>query len=134
MTTKNSALVGLAELIRDEERRYVVEPIAGLGNVRLRSIFESERQEIARSLSAERESDRVRASSEMDCRFIVFAVVDADGKLLLSEEHVASLMRRDAGIVNRLSAAIQRHWGLTETVESVKKNSSATPSDDSPSN
>lgn len=131
--TTNEPLAGLAELTAQDKRRFTVEKIEGIGNVRIQSIFEGERQEIAATVKGESARERDRGGREMDCQIICWAVVDANGDRILSEAHVPALMARDAGVISRLSAAIQRHWGLNETIADAKKNSSETPTGDSPS-
>lgn len=115
-------------------RRYGEFIWPGRGVVRFRNMTDLEKSRFEVVLQKEGGGISEARLLDMRCRFIAATCVGDDNELLFSKADVPSLMELDGAIIGRLFDSIRRHCGYDENdLESLVKNSSGTPGDDSQS-
>jgi hypothetical protein len=114
----------------DTEYEIVDVPEWG-GEVRLRSIRGTQRDEFEASLVMTNGTDRKVNLRNMRTKLIVLCAVDEAGTRLFTNEHVAALGRKNAKPLDRLFDACQRLAGIGEKdVERLTENFGEAPDDE----
>lgn len=114
------------------KRRFKTVPVPGLGEVRIRSLKESERSayEAERFTDGEIDAERTLDSKS---RLIVLCVCDAEGEPFLTAADVAALNEKDGAFTGLMFDECWKHCGFTrKDIETIVGNLSETPTADSP--
>ena len=107
---------------QDLQSEDVLVPEWGEGaTLKLRGISAADFERFQAGLAAFRENPA--KLSNIRCRFLVYCLVDGEGKLLFTEEDAAELGRKSPGVIARLYDKAQALSGLGPTVvEDAAKN------------
>lgn len=124
---KDASAVGLVtreQLLGATARRYIQFPVPGLsGEVRIQSLTEKEKAEWEASTLDKNgvvSKDKLKASRR---KLVAMVVVDAEGKLVLTDDDVKALEAIDGNITNAIQFQAQAHCGIgSATLEEARKN------------
>lgn len=102
--------------------------------VRVKGMTGAERDRFEAKSIKKEGKEYVPVWENIRARLIAMTVVDDEGELIFSEADVASLAKKSAAAMNRVTVVSQRLSGITEdAVEELKGNSSSGRSGSSPS-
>ncbi|WP_437193566.1 hypothetical protein [Planctomicrobium sp. SH527] len=114
------------------KRRFKIVPVPGLGDVRIRSLKESERSAYEAERFTEGEIDSAR-TLDSKSRLIALCVCDAEGEPFLTATDVVTLNEKDGAFTGLMFDECWKHCGFTrKDIETIVGNLSETPTDDSP--
>lgn len=135
-------LAGKAELLASSNRRRFTTVTIGDDNYRLRSLTAREYSEVealamragmaARTAGSGSKNKQVKSLCDATALLIALAWVDDDGNLVLGRDELHLLADADVSVSQALAQACSEHCGIdAANLETLSKNSDATPSDDS---
>ena len=114
------------------KRRFKLVPIAGLGEVRIRSLKESERSAYEAARFTDGEVDEAR-TLDSKARLIALCVCDEDGETVLTSEDVVALGDKDSAFTGLLFDECWQHCGFSrKDIETIVGNLKTIPDADSP--
>lgn len=122
-----------SEILSHTTRRYSDVDIPGVGNVRIRSLTEAERNAIELKQLDKHGRRDLKKLPYTKVNWIIACAVDEHGACLFADADADRLLLVDSYITDTLFDAIQDHVGLSaKDREALLKNSQETDGDDSP--
>jgi len=116
-------LVGLSDLLKQTERRYVTAKIPGVGSVRFRSLTAAEHLDLEQSFLDSKGQPDLRKFKERTARMIARTMCDENGNLVCSSEDIPKIMQLDAKVVDAMTDVINDHCINRKRVEDLVGNS-----------
>ena len=110
------------------KRRFKEFEVDGVGKFRIRSLSEAERSAWEAPNLTKKGEINLEKVKDSRLRAIVSALVDGEGRTILTNQDIAQLRDWDSGLVSHLYTQIAEHCGLDKDgVASAEKNSEPTP-------
>lgn len=112
------------------KRRFREFEVDGVGKFRIRSLSESERAHWEAPNLTKKGEINLEKVKDTRLRAIIWALVDGEGRTILTIQDIGTLREWDSGLVSKLYTEIAEHCGLDKDgVASAEKNSEPIPAD-----
>lgn len=117
-----SELIGLTDLLKTTERRFVTANIPGLGKARFRSMTAAEHLELEQSFLDAKGATDMRKFKERTARMVIKTLCNGDGLLICTEDHIPELLKLDARVMDAMADVINEHCVNRKRVDEMVGN------------